>query len=175
MDPVTVMLVLPKDDLWGAETLRSELNRAGIRLLPQSEFVGKSISGGAYKPQLILVQLTDRQELDVEVCQQLVKSHLAPVVAVSSEADEAYTLAIFNTGVDDLLVRPIRAQVLAARIRNILRRTQPALFKDLVGDESPAPVAAQAKSVLLPGFVDRNLANFSELYDRIRRVRSRKN
>jgi DNA-binding response OmpR family regulator len=176
MEPVTVMLVPPKDDPWGAETLRSELVRAGIRLIPESEFVGAGISG-AREPQIILVLLTGEQELDVEVCQQLVASRLAPVIAISAESDEANALAIFNTGVEDYLVLPIRARVLAARIRNILRRTQPALFKDLAIEDHPQtglqtsqlPISTLEKTALDQGFLERCRARVAELGSRMRR------
>jgi DNA-binding response OmpR family regulator len=41
---------------------------------------------------------------------------------------EKLRTAIFATGVEDVVQRPIKSRELAARIRSILRRTQPALL-----------------------------------------------
>lgn len=121
MDVITAMLVLPKDDLWGAEALRSALSRSGIRVLPEAAFVAKPASA-ARRPQIILAQLTGDLEQDVSICRRLSNSGLAPVIAISADTDDRNLLAVFEAGVADYVTRPIRTRVLAMRIRIILRR-----------------------------------------------------
>lgn len=121
------MLVLPGSELWGAETLRADLAAAGLRLMAEEEFKGGEVSA-ARKPAAILAFLTGQPERDAAVCRRLVNQGMAPVIAVSANHEEAYVLALFAAGVEDVVHRPIKSRELAARIRSILRRTQPALL-----------------------------------------------
>jgi DNA-binding response OmpR family regulator len=125
--PINVMLVLPGDEMWGAEQLRTDLATAGLRLMAEDEFRASDLVA-ARKPAAILVFLSGQLERDTATCRKWVDQQLAPVVVVSVNFEEAYVLAIFATGVEDVVQRPIKSRELAARIRSILRRTQPALL-----------------------------------------------
>ncbi len=128
IQPIDIMLVLPGDELWGAEQLRADLAAAGLRLMAEEEFR----SGGQNshrKPAAILAFLSGRLEPDVAVCRKWVDLGLGPVIAVSQLNSEDYVLALFAAGVEDIVQRPIKSHELAARIRSILRRLQPALIK----------------------------------------------
>lgn len=143
--PIRVMLVLPGEELWGAEQLRADLAAAGLRLMAEEEF-RHGDANPARRPAAVLAFLSGRLERDAVVCRRLVHQRLAPVVAVSANSDETYVLEIFATGVEDVVRRPIKSRELAARIRSILRRTQPGLIS--AQDSSPrlaAPAAAAGR------------------------------
>jgi len=131
------MLVLPGEELWGAEQLRSDLATAGLRLMAEEEF-RSSGPVNARRPDAILAFLSGQLERDAVICRKWVDLRLAPVIVISPNNDEVYVLALFNTGIEDVVQRPIKSRELAARIRSILRRSQPALLK------------AQSRSILPP-------------------------
>ncbi len=128
IQPIDIMLVLPGDELWGAEQLRADLAAAGLRLMAEDEFRNGE-PGNHRKPAAVLLFLSGQLEPDIAVCRKWVDLGLGPVIAVSKQNSEDYVLALFAAGVEDVVHRPIKSRELAARIRSILRRLQPALFK----------------------------------------------
>ena len=141
LQPIDIMLVLAGDELWGAERLRADLAAAGLRLMLQTDFYG-SDPAVRRMPAAILAFLSGQPERDAAVCRRWAGANLAPVLAVSPNADEAYVLALFEAGVEDVIPRPVRPRELAARIRSILRRTRPEL--SLPQPSAAAPQAASA-------------------------------
>jgi len=146
--PIDIMLVLPGEDLWGAERLRADLAQFGLRLISRDEFRGDPTSS-RLMPAAILAFLSGQSERDAVLCRRWACANLAPVVAVSSNTDEGYVLALFAAGVEDVIPRPVRPRELAARIRSILRRTRPELAlprPDLAPPIAPASVSARKSS-----------------------------
>jgi DNA-binding response OmpR family regulator len=143
--PISIMLVLPGEELWGAEQLRSDLASAGLRLMAEEEFRNGEPTV-ARKPAAILVFLSGQLERDAAICRKWVDLHLAPVIVISPNNDEVYVLALFNVGIEDIVQRPIKSRELAARIRSILRRSQPALLTAQARTLLPAIPAAPARS-----------------------------
>lgn len=133
---IDIMLVLPDEELWGAEQLRADLGASGLRLMRKEEFR----SG---PPAAILIFLAGQMEPDSVLCRKWVGQGLAPVIAVSANHAEPYVLALFAAGVEDVIQRPIRPHELAARIRSILRRARPGLqlrpVQSASGPQTPPP------------------------------------
>ena len=142
--PISVMLVLPGEELWGAEQLRSDLAAAGLRLMAEDEFRSGQATT-VRKPAAILVFLAGQPERDAAICRKWVDLHLAPAIVISPNNDEAYVLALFNAGIEDIVRRPIKSRELAARIRSILRRSQPALLRTQARTLPPAIPAVPAR------------------------------
>jgi DNA-binding response OmpR family regulator len=88
---------------------------------------------------LVLALLSGELERDRDLCQALIGRTQAPIIAISPAVSESQLLAIFDTGVDDFIQRPVKTRELAARIRTILRRTQPGR---LAPPEKPADPGA---------------------------------
>lgn len=95
--------------------------------MAEEEFKGGEFSEPR-KPAVILAFLSGQLQRDTAICRKLVDQHRAPVIAVSANSEETYVLALFASGVEDVVARPIKSRELAARIRSILRRTHPTLF-----------------------------------------------
>lgn len=130
--PIDIMLVLPDDELWGAEQLRADLAAAGLRLMRKEEFRN-------VHPAAILIFLTGQVDRDSVLCHKWVALNLAPVITVSANREEPYVLALFAAGAEDVIRRPIRPHELAARIRSILRRLHPGLQLQPVQSNAAMP------------------------------------
>jgi len=147
--PIDIMLVLPGEELWGAERLRADLAQFGLRLIPQEEFRSAE-TPVRHMPAATLAFLSGQPERDAALCRRWASANLAPVVAVSSNTDEGYVLAMFAAGVEDVIPRPVRPRELAARIRSILRRTRPELA--LPRPVLAAPIAPASESARKTSF-----------------------
>ncbi|MCL4560141.1 MAG: response regulator [Chloroflexi bacterium] len=126
MEPGAVIMVVSGPELWGIERIRLALFEAGYKVAAV-DFREQQLSEAVFhhKPAMVIANLSGSQPEDLELCQRLTRMSDAPVVAIGSSADEAFRVNLLSAGADDYLVRPINPRELVARVRNILRRTQP--------------------------------------------------
>lgn len=76
-------------------------------------------------PDLVVIDVISK-EMDLISLVSKVRSEFGvPIMAVSQEREEEYILQALDRGVDDYLVKPHTPRMLAARVRTLLRRTQP--------------------------------------------------
>jgi DNA-binding response OmpR family regulator len=140
MNKITVLIVTSGEDLWGVERLRLALSDAGFRVVGvDREEVQAALHN--LQPVLVIANLSDEWVGDLEFCQKLVRLTPTPVVAIGSSAGENAVVQMFETLVDDYLARPVSTIELVARVRSILRRTQPGLLDRL----PPPPAVALAE------------------------------
>lgn len=139
MTRITVLIVTSGEDLWGVERLRLALCDAGFRVVgvDREEVKAALLS---HQPALVIANLSDEWAADRALCQKLVRLTRNPVIAIGSAVNDGAVVEMFETLVDDYLPRPVSAMELVARVRSILRRTQPGLLAQL-----QAPVAAPAR------------------------------
>jgi DNA-binding response OmpR family regulator len=61
----------------------------------------------------------------MEICQQLRKlGHTTPILMLTARDSDQDTIAGFDIGADDYLIKPFNLEILEARLRNLLRRRQ---------------------------------------------------
>ncbi len=78
------------------------------------------------KPQLLLVDLRLPGMSGVEVCKQLRADRVqTPIIILSAIGDEVDKVLLLEVGADDYIVKPFGTRELLARIRALLRRTNP--------------------------------------------------
>ena len=78
------------------------------------------------KPQLIVVDLKLPDISGVDVCRQLRADGLdTPMIVLSAIGDELNKVLLLEIGADDYIVKPFSAGEFTARIRALLRRTNP--------------------------------------------------
>jgi DNA-binding response OmpR family regulator len=90
------------------------------------------------RPELVLVD-PELSDMDgVEFCRRLRVWPGAPIIAMSADPSERAQLALFEAGVDDVILKPIRSRLLLARItvqlRHVSRTDQPIGEVLTVGD-----------------------------------------
>jgi DNA-binding response OmpR family regulator len=80
----------------------------------------------SHKPQLILVDLKLPVLSGVDVCKQLRADRIqTPIIVLSAIGDEVDKVLLLEIGADDYIVKPFGTRELLARIRALLRRTNP--------------------------------------------------
>ena len=107
----------------------AQLRFALRRNLEQSGYaVREAIDGsaalrelGAFKPDVVLLDLMLPDMSGVAVCREIRKDHETPIVVLSALEDEKTKVAALDEGADDYLTKPFGIDELLARIRVALR------------------------------------------------------
>lgn len=75
-----------------------------------------------FNPSLVLIDVMMPEMDGVEAVRLIRKERMVPIIMLSAKATEGDALLGFEVGVDDYITRPVSMQLLAARIRAVLRR-----------------------------------------------------
>lgn len=98
----------------GYETLTAADGREALRLARQNQ------------PDLILLDLMLPEIDGLEVCRELRKTSNVPILMLTAQGEEIDRVVGLELGADDYLAKPFSVRELLARIKAVLRRTQPA-------------------------------------------------
>jgi DNA-binding response OmpR family regulator len=77
------------------------------------------------RPDLVVLDLTLPGLDGIEVCRRIQRERRVPVVMLTARDDEADMVIGLGVGADDYLTKPFSPRELVARIRAVLRRSQP--------------------------------------------------
>ena len=95
------------------EGFRVEIARDGVQALEMFDIV---------KPDVILLDIMLPRMSGIDVCRQLRKKTLTPIIMVTAKGAEIDTVVGLEVGADDYVTKPYRMRELTARIRAVLRR-----------------------------------------------------
>lgn len=95
------------------EGFRVEIARDGVQALEMFDIV---------KPDVILLDIMLPRMSGIDVCRQLRKKTLTPIIMVTAKGAEIDTVVGLEVGADDYVTKPYRLRELTARIRAVLRR-----------------------------------------------------
>ena len=95
------------------EGFRVEVARDGLQALDMFDLV---------KPDVILLDVMLPKMSGIDVCRQLRKKTLTPIIMVTAKGAEIDTVVGLEVGADDYVTKPYRLRELTARIRAVLRR-----------------------------------------------------
>lgn len=76
-------------------------------------------------PDLVLLDLMMPGMDGYEVCRRLREFTNVPIIMVTAKAEDGEVVEGLDTGADDYVTKPFSAKELTARVRAVLRRTQP--------------------------------------------------
>ena len=126
--PQTVMVIEDEKEI--RELIRYNLERAGyrVRLVSDGEEGLKQVF--AARPEAVVLDLMLPGRSGLEVLRELRDEPATrdlPVVVLTARSAEMDLLLGFEHGADDYLTKPFSPRELVARVRALLRRSQPAL------------------------------------------------
>ncbi len=78
------------------------------------------------KPDLLLLDLNLPHRSGFEICREIRTFSQVPILIVTARTEEVDRLRGFNLGADDYICKPFSPSEVIARIRAVLRRSQPA-------------------------------------------------
>jgi DNA-binding response OmpR family regulator len=82
------------------------------------------------EPDLILLDVMLPGDDGFTLCQQIRKTSMVPIIMLTAVSDETDQIIGLEIGADDYIAKPFSPRKLMARIKALLRRTQPSEDKD---------------------------------------------
>ena len=126
MSPVRPSILVVEDEAAIAETITYALQTEGFT--PVWKATGRdALAVLAAQPVALVVLdvgLPDMSGFDV--CRELRKRHAVPVIFLTARSGEVDKIVGLELGADDYLAKPFSPRELTARVRAVLRRSQPA-------------------------------------------------
>ena len=116
-------IFLIEDDPVIARTVRDYLERLGYAVACGQNFADLAPEFAAFDPQLVLLDLSLPYRNGYHWCAELRKLSRAPIIFLSSAADNMNIVMAMEMGGDDFIAKPFDLEVLSAKIRALLRRT----------------------------------------------------
>ncbi|HUA20311.1 MAG TPA: response regulator transcription factor [Bryobacteraceae bacterium] len=120
----TILII--DDDASLRDTVALMLEREGFHPVLAEDGSSGFHQALALQPGLILVDLCMPGLSGLEVCRELrARGMKTPLIVLSAASAEVDKVRLFEIGADDYMVKPFGARELMARIRAVLRRTNP--------------------------------------------------
>ena len=136
----TILLV--EDERSIIEPLAAALEREGFRTELAGTAAEAIARAEAVDPDLVLLDLMLPDGSGYEVTRELRSRSSVPIVMLTARGDEADRIVGLELGADDYIVKPFSAREVAARIRAVLRRAQPAPVAEAAGAEEAIEIGA---------------------------------
>ncbi len=115
-------ILLVEDDDSIAEPLTAGLRRDGFEV-SRVRTASQALAHEA--PEFVLLDLGLPDADGSDVCRELRSRGETPIIVITARADEIDRVVLLELGADDYLVKPFGFRELRARIRAVMRRTQP--------------------------------------------------
>jgi len=106
----------------GHEVVEAATGEEGLRLLRSR------------RPDVVVLDLMLPGVPGLDVCRRIREHDQVPIIIVTARGDDVDVVVGLESGADDYVVKPVRAGVLEARMRAVLRRAEPA-----AGQTRPRP------------------------------------
>ncbi len=123
---MSLRLLLIDDDARLAELLRGYLEPQGVALVHANGGPAglAALAAGGFDAILLDVMMPGMDGL--EVLRRLRERHPVPVIMLTARGDEADRVVGLELGADDYVAKPFSPRELLARVRAVVRRSQPA-------------------------------------------------
>ncbi|WP_422863799.1 phosphate regulon transcriptional regulator PhoB [Endosaccharibacter trunci] len=178
-DETRQRVLVVEDDPSLAVMLRYNLEKLGYQVDEAADGQEALLKIAEQAPDLVLLDWMLPSLSGIEVCRQIrrrTQTRDLPVIMLTARVEEQDSIRGLNTGADDYITKPFSMEALVARVRALLRRTQPVAsgrtlrFHDIVLDGTEHRVQRNDRPVRL-GPTEYRLLEF--LMQHPRRVFSR--
>jgi two-component system, OmpR family, response regulator ResD len=124
---LTVLVV--DDEPIVREVVAGYLRRDGYRTLEASDGNAAKAIVERESPALVVLDLMLPGADGLEVCRWIRRRTDVPVIMLTARGEEADRIIGLELGADDYVTKPFSPRELVARVRSVLRRSEPALNK----------------------------------------------
>ena len=131
-NPAKPLILIVEDEAALATMLRYNLEKEGYRVCEAGDGEEALMVLAERNPDLVLLDWMLPVMSGIEVCRQIrrrPRRRDLPVIMLTARGEESDKVRGLNTGADDYLSKPFSLPELLARIKALLRRTQPAQAK----------------------------------------------
>jgi two-component system response regulator RegX3 len=121
---VTKILIVEDEESIG-QALEYQLRRDGFEVSWAKDGIIGLRAFEASEPDLVLLDLMLPGMSGEDLCKRIRKSSQVPIVVLTAKDTEVDTVVGLELGADDYVTKPFSMRELVARIRAVLRRSQP--------------------------------------------------
>jgi two-component system, OmpR family, response regulator RegX3 len=122
MSTPTVLVV--EDEESFVEALSIGLAREGFHVEIARDGMQALTMFDAVHPDIVLLDVMLPRMSGIDVCRQLRKKSLVPIIMVTAKGAEIDTVVGLEVGADDYVTKPYRLRELSARMRAVMRRVE---------------------------------------------------
>ena len=129
------LILVVEDEPGLVELLRYNLEKDGFRAVTAGNGEDALLIATEQVPHLILLDWMLPLISGLEVCRQLrrnPKTRAVPIIMLTARGEEADRVRGLNSGADDYIVKPFSPMELIARVKAVLRRTNPSATDEML-------------------------------------------
>jgi two-component system, OmpR family, response regulator RegX3 len=119
------MVLVVEDEASFVEALTIGLRREGFDVVVATDGVQALELFDETQPDIVLLDVMLPKISGIDVCRQLRKRTQVPIIMVTAKGAEIDTVVGLEVGADDYVTKPYRLRELVARMRAVLRRSEP--------------------------------------------------
>ncbi|MBF0560688.1 MAG: phosphate regulon transcriptional regulator PhoB [Alphaproteobacteria bacterium] len=152
------LVLIVEDEAALVTLLRYNLEKEGYRVAEASDGEEALAVAAETPPDLVLLDWMLPVMSGIEVCRQMrrkPRTRDIPILMLTARSEEGDKVRGLNTGADDFMTKPFSVPELIARVRALLRRTQPVqnkgelTYSDVVLDMDAHRVTRNGRSIHL--------------------------
>jgi two-component system, OmpR family, response regulator ResD len=129
--PTTPIVLLVEDDESIALLMRLYLEKEGYEVQTATDGEQALVQFDRLHPNLVVLDLMIPKIDGFEVCKEIRAASNTPIIMVTAKSQTHDKVLGFELGADDYLAKPFDPPELVARVKAILRRSQPFVHKQL--------------------------------------------
>ncbi len=118
-------ILVVDDESQITELLRSYLEREGYQVAVAADGEEALTMADAERPDLILLDLMLPKKNGFEVCREIRAKSRVPIIMLTARDEEPDKIVGLELGADDYITKPFSPREAVARVRAVLRRTEP--------------------------------------------------
>ncbi|MBM3598629.1 MAG: phosphate regulon transcriptional regulatory protein PhoB [Alphaproteobacteria bacterium] len=129
------MILIVEDEAPLVTLLRYNLEREGFVVAEAHDGEEALLMAAERKPDLVLLDWMLPQLSGIEVCRRLrrqAQTRTTPIIMLTARGEEGDRIRGLNSGADDYITKPFSPSELMARIRAVMRRTNPAATAEVL-------------------------------------------
>lgn len=125
-------ILIVDDELPLIQVLSYNLKQSGYEVLVARDGEEALLQAKRHSPDLVILDLMLPKLDGLEVCRRMRRERDVPIIMLTARDDEIDRVVGLELGADDYVVKPFSVRELLARIKNVLRRFQPAEPAEIV-------------------------------------------
>jgi DNA-binding response OmpR family regulator len=145
-----VAVVIEDDEAIGA-LVGAYLEQAGFQVVRERTGEGGLAAVEQREPQFVVLDLGLPDVDGIDICRQLRSNGRTPILILTARDDETDRIIGLELGADDYVTKPFSPRELVARVRAILRRTEPTLSESAVIELADVRLDRRTRSVTVGG------------------------
>jgi DNA-binding response OmpR family regulator len=130
MERGTILVVDDEPNI--AELIELYLSREGFQVVKADSGEGAVHAVAEHRPRLVVLDIGLPDIDGLEVCRRLRQRSMIPVIFLTARDSEVDRVVGLELGADDYVTKPFSPPELVARVKAVLRRSDPAATTDII-------------------------------------------